>query len=447
MKQFSACIAGMLLLVGVLTGCHATSEISQMPSDGPPQWYLSGEVAGFDRETYLIGMGTGITKEDALAEAQGIIGSQIKVSVETTVETFSKEINSVDQSDYFETFLTQSTITSSETLTGSQIIRQEQISGTWYVAAALHKQRFLSQMQLTLQDLQAQIDQQLQHARSAATEGEIPAAMELYRKAFDTLVSSYTIRSYIEALGNLRIPFRAPDIAAEVNALLGSIEISLIAGNDQSAPQGAMLMQPLVFQVTAHSLPVSRIPVTVRFADGSAIGRYTSGSDGTISVPIRAVASGRVQAIIDLSALMQPFTGNLGRVEAIAQYSVTERQERGAVTLTILNTRGQQMQDLEHTLTGKLHQLGISVSDTADWQIKGTCTITAQKQIASYQGTQYMATVDLFLELIDNEGRQRDHITISRTQISTESDVSAVAAAEKSFDLSIEQLALLLDVF
>lgn len=437
----------ILCMIILFSGCSTPTEVTQGEHDSIPLWYYQGEIVGYDREVYLLGFGSGITKEDALAAAQGEIGSQIKVSVETTVESFRKETMIDGQFDYFETFLDQSTISSSETLTGSQIIKQEHIAGTWYVATALHKGRFLSQMQLTLQDLQSQIAQQIQQARTAASQAEVLTALELYRKAFNTLISSYTIRSYVEAIGKVSIPIQSPDIASEVQALLGSIEISLTAGNHQEVLRGSLLPQQLIFHVSAHNLPVSGIPVTVRSADGSVIDRFTTRSDGSISVPIRAVASEQIRATIDLSVLMKPFTGNIGRPEATASYSVIDTADRGELSLSLYDTQGHRMEALERSIIGHLQLLGITVSNTAEWEINGTCTVTAQHEISSYQGPQYTATVDLLIVLTDEQGKQRDHLTLSRTRKSAESALAAIDAAEKSFSITTDQLATLLEVF
>jgi hypothetical protein len=67
-------------MIILFSGCSTPTEVTQGEHDSIPLWYYQGEIVGYDREVYLLGFGSGITKEDALAAAQGEIGSLLKRS-------------------------------------------------------------------------------------------------------------------------------------------------------------------------------------------------------------------------------------------------------------------------------------------------------------------------------------------------------------------------------
>ena len=54
-----------------------------------PKWYINGELKGYSKELYYIGVGEGDTHQSALDKASVYIASQLSISIESTIETLS----------------------------------------------------------------------------------------------------------------------------------------------------------------------------------------------------------------------------------------------------------------------------------------------------------------------------------------------------------------------
>lgn len=442
-----------IVMISVLSfaflGCSATQPVQQAASSevtassGVPEWYLSGSLPGFGVETYIIGIGEALNLDDAIAQAQAMIGGQLKVSVESTVESFRKETNIGGELDFFETFSESSSITVSETLKGSRIIEQQMVDGTYYVFAALHIQSYISQLLLDLDELGKQTANQLAEARSAIGQGLVFVAMEHYRNAYDFIVQYYTKRSYLEAIAPHKVPrgtIGASEIVSEIRSMLGSLQLIVLAGDNQNAPLGTTLEHPIDFQVlyqsrTGDHIPVARIPVTLRAEDKSSIGRKATDARGIASFMIQAVpvqpGKGSVMATIDMYAIMGEFASSVGRPEAIARYTIAEPPQRQHLEIELLDTVGNRMESLERTVGRDLEDLGFSVSPgESEWILQGTCFVASQQELSSYQGTQFVVSVELELKMVHKKsGNSSASRVIIGSGMSTKDFVDATRIA------------------
>ncbi len=462
-KTILSSVIILIIFLVIFSGCATTSDTQQVEkslvSSSPsiPDWYLSGNIAGYDTDTYIVGIGEGSTVEDAIASAQSMIGGQLKVSVESTVDSFRKETNIGGQMDFFETFSESSTITVQETLQGSRVIRQEQVNGTYYVYAALHIQSFLSQALLDLSELDRQAQNQLLEARGAISQGLVLVAMDHYREAYDTIVTYYTKRAYVEALAPTRTPpspVRAAEIVAEIRGMVGAIQITVVDGNNQVSAVGTQLPEPIVFSVTYQSrtqgdIPVPQVPVTIRAQDRSVLGRYTTAKDGQISAKVQAIptqgTSGNVIATIDLYAIMGEFASSVGRPEAMVYYEIAAPKEKVNIALALYDTERNRLTNLERSVGRDLGNLGFAIADgDITWMIEGTCTVVSQQELTSYQGTQYIVTVEMDLKLIDRrDGRTVGTILITGNGMSAKDYDEATLMASNRLRIDTKDLSSL----
>lgn len=422
MKRILYPSALLLFLLLLLAGCTSAPPVQRIESSNPsassgiPGWYLSGSLPGFGTDTHIIGIGEAAVLDDAIAAAQAMIGGQLKVSVESTVESFRKETSIGGEFDFFETFSESSSITVKETLKGSRIIEQEMVDGTYYVYAALHIQSYLSQLLLELGELDRQTANQLSEARQAIGQGLVFVAMEHYRNGYDLIVEYYTKRSYVEALAPDMTPrgtIGASEIVSEIRSMLGAVQLVVVSGDNQKAPLGTTLENPIDFKVlyqprTGDFIPVSRIPVTLRAEDKSSIGRKATDPLGKVSFMVQAIPSqggqGSVIATIDMYAILGEFASSVGRPEAVARYTIVEPAQRQHLDLMMVDTEGNRMQNLERTLGRDLGELGFSVSpDDSQWILQGTCFVASQQELSSYQGTQYVVSVEMELKMVHKE--------------------------------------------
>lgn len=408
-NKFRFQILMIIAMLSVLVGCATTDD---GVSTTIPDWYLSGKLSGYGSESHLVGVGEGYTLEDAIASAQAMIGGQLKVSVESTVESFRQETSMDGQINFFEIFSESSTITVDETLKGSRIIEQELVDGTHYVFAALHIQTFLTQLVMDMGELERRSQTQLSYARRSIQQGAVLTAMEQYRNAYEAMVEYYSKRAYVEAIAPAQVPKRAigaEEIVSETRSMLAAVQLSVTSGDHQEAPAGVELTDPIEFQVRyqpqkGDAVPVPRIPVTIRSPDKSAIGRYTTDTEGKIAVRVTAVPqleqSGSITATIDMYAIMGVFAGAVGRPEAVAHYAVMTSAQRSRIMLELYDTEGNRLNELERAVGRDMADLGFAVSeDQGDWRLQGVCHVLSRQEISGYQGRQFVATVEIELSL------------------------------------------------
>jgi hypothetical protein len=450
----------ILLLILIMVGCTALSQSASIENEyragGIPEWYRSGSIDGYPTQEYLIGTGEGLSLEDAIATAQATIAGQLKVSVDSTIESFRKETNSDGTINFFETFSESSSITISETIKGSQIIKQEEVDGTYYVFAALHIQRFLSQLLLELGEIQLEIINQISQARIAAQQGLVLVAVDHYTSAYNQLVTYYTKRAYVEALAPNHVPARiqsAQEVVSEIRALLGAIQLYVISGENQQAAVGSELPEPVVFQVrysspTGQEIPVSRIPVTLRAADQSSLGRHTTDSQGMVSITAQALPtteqSGTLRATMDMFAFMGPLSSAIGRPEVTVHYAIAQPTEDQVITLALYDVGGNRMQNLERAVTRELEKIGVTVTTDSDWRMTGACHIISEQQIPSYQGTQYLATIEFEIKLNNPHGIAEKRVSISSGGRSMLNEQDALRAACDRLRIDTKTLASLI---
>ena len=218
-----------------------------------PNWYRLAEVPGYPTSQYYVGVGQGTTSEEAQANSQASIASQLSVTVESTVETLVQEIEHDDRSDYLEIFRKSTKSTVNATVTGIEIVKTKKSGKVFYVFAVLNKAKFLAGLKVELDQLWSQTMKLVQDARNYLTEGKIFIALENYTDAQEIVVPFYTKKAFYDAVSP--VPFFIPEtitvpgIASEIRGVLTGVNIEVNAGDKQSARTGTLLRDPVIFSV------------------------------------------------------------------------------------------------------------------------------------------------------------------------------------------------------
>lgn len=376
-----------------------------------PQWFTAGQVPGYSRNDNFIGLGEGGSFDEAQANAQAAIGSQLRVTVEATLDVFTRESQINDDVSFAEDIERQTRTSVQETMQGIQVVEQEKVGNKYYVFAVLNKSRFFSGLQTELSDIQDQVRKLLQDARRNTGEGMIHAALESFSEAYDQTLLFYTKKGFLDGLGGSAYFFEPAispsEVIGEIRRVLSAIGIEILSGNNQSAPLGDFLPEPVRFiaqyeDKDGTKIPIRNIPVIVRAADNSLIERVNTNAQGTAEVQVRAVPSdgnrGQARAELDLRALSSAFRSFIRRAEIVVRYSVEEGAPI-ATRLRITNERGDRLDRLEQTVTRNLTALGFAVSDDAPFALVGVVTKVDEQQVDGMRGPQYVVNVELNLDL------------------------------------------------
>ena len=375
-----------------------------------PAWYTTGQLAGYGPNTHLIGVAEGATFQEAAQGAQVAIASQLRVTLQATVENFVRESNIDGRAMVEEEFTANSLSSIDETLRGAQIIEQAQFQGRYYAFAALNLQFFIDGLLLELADIRRQVDAYMTQARSEIAAGRIFSSIENYRNAYDELVYYYTQKGFVDTFAPSRSPqatLSPGEVVSEIRQVVGSLSVEVVSGNDQSGALGSNLSQPIVFRVVyiptgGAPVPVPNLPLALRSGDNTSLGRSITNNQGQISVNAQAIPTqgdlGTVTASLDTRALLGGFSNIAQRAEVQARFTVVQPVVV-PISVRVTAPDGQRMTRIEQAIDRELVSLGFRVTDDAPYLITGTLGVTGQQESSGLRGTQYLATVELNLRI------------------------------------------------
>ncbi len=407
-----------------------------------PKWYSSGELPGYSRDNYLIGLGEGKNPDEARTNAQAAISSQITVNIESTIQVFTKESRINDQSEFIDDFQRLNKSSTSEVLKGAEIIKTEASGGRYYAFAVLEKSQFFRGLRREL-DLSLGIaESYLRQARGNIKHGNVFAAIENYSEAYDNILKHYSIKSVYDALSERGYDatwnIMPADIMGEIQNNLSGVSIEPVSGDNQQGINGAYLARPAVCQAfvkseTREKIPLQKVPVTVKSADKSVLFRLNTSSQGFFDFPVRAIPvdgnTGFLTAELRLASVSSSFKKYINKAECRITYSIASSPTI-PVQLLITDESGKRLSKLERKVTKSLTSLNYSVSEEAILSLNGTVGITDEQEIDGFQGSQYMVKSELILELLGTESKERfSSASFSGTGLSPKSAADAFNAS------------------
>ena len=423
-----------------------------------PNWYRLAEVPGYPTSQYYVGVGQGTTSEEAQANSQASIASQLSVTVESTVETLVQEIEHDDRSDYLEIFRKSTKSTVNATVTGIEIVKTKKSGKVFYVFAVLNKAKFLAGLKVELDQLWSQTMKLVQDARNYLTEGKIFIALENYTDAQEIVVPFYTKKAFYDALSP--VPFFIPEtitvpgVASEIRGVLTGVNIEVNAGDKQSARTGTLLRDPVIFSVyykptgTKKHIPIPQMPLTIKSEDKTILARGSTDKLGNLEAYITAIPVsaryGKIYARPNLFRLPGLYNKYLKNAEGTATYSITE-QTPLAFRLIIKDEKGARLPKVETDLTKSIQKLGHSVSDKGELTLEGSVSTIDEKEIEGISGPQYMVTSELSILMIVNaSGEKVANFTATGKGLSPKNQKKALAASLRKLKLRKKDLANML---
>ena len=147
-----------------------------------PSWFLSSDIDGYPKTEFYIGVGSGLTLNKALEQAQNMIATQIQVSIESSIETRLRSITSGDDEYFSEAHFQNIKTTTNLSINGVEIINREKIKLKHYVLTVLNKQRFQRALKSELDELNQAMRRYQKMAESALLENNIMEVISHYTK-------------------------------------------------------------------------------------------------------------------------------------------------------------------------------------------------------------------------------------------------------------------------
>jgi len=180
--------------------------VSILLASGEPRWFAMGELYQYSVKYNYVGVGEGVTFSGAQSAAQTAIAAQLEVTVASTIETYTKAIET-ENSSYFRDVFEQSILsTINLSVKGIEVVKKEKLKGKYYVFAVLNKRRYMNSLKVELDQLWTTISAYVLDAREFTRQGRIFPALENYMDVQGFIPSFYSKKAFYDALST--IPYR-----------------------------------------------------------------------------------------------------------------------------------------------------------------------------------------------------------------------------------------------
>jgi len=382
-----------------------------------PDWAKTNRHPKYPPAKYFLGVGISKDRTTAIESARADIARQIQVKIDAELQTVESEIQQGQRRQVSSEVLSRTRSSVSETIAGIEIAEVIEAKGQVYALAVLNKSRYLATLESGMEQIIQNTTTLLQSAQNQAAAGQILAAIEHYSQAARTIPEFYSKRSLYTALSGSSFPlaarYSATAILTEMNALLTSLQLQPVSGDNQNATTGQALPQPLIVRVVMRQkddswVGVARFPVKARYESGERIGLYESDPDGQVKMNVIAAATGQggragvVIAGLDFGQLADTLTTNLSKSELRFHYTISVSERR--FNVHIVDRSGSAVPSVEKLVTALITENGHTVSDTARYQIEGQLAIIKENEVPTPSGKQFFVEASLQLSLIDRHG-------------------------------------------
>jgi len=271
----------------------AQAKVATTSTPSIPAW-VSEPSPEYPALAFVSGVGISAkNRESAVAAAQADVGRQIRSRIRSSLNDvqISKRIGSVANS---EQSLTKNVRTESDLpLTGVQIVKTENVNGSWYALAVLDKSAYSQQLESRIFQLVHDVKASLQQAsqsKSAAKPTLAIASLLSAERAWTQLQDFRALRlSWSTAVVDTFTVSRATfDTLYE--SVLADLKVTTLSGSEQSAVAGKEWDAPLKIKVEAGGKPVPGFLLGVWDDNDNFLQKISTGTDGIASLwlpPVR----------------------------------------------------------------------------------------------------------------------------------------------------------------
>ena len=147
-----------------------------------PSWFLSSDIDGYPKTEFYIGVGSGLTLNKALKQAQNMIYDYFKFQLNHQLRHRLRSITSGDDEYFSDAHFQNIKTTTNLSINGVEIINREKIKLKHYVLTVLNKQRFQRFLKAELDELNQAMRRYQKIAESALLENNIMEVISHYTK-------------------------------------------------------------------------------------------------------------------------------------------------------------------------------------------------------------------------------------------------------------------------
>ena len=423
-----------------------------------PKWAQTNSHPKYPASTYLLGVGIANEKAIATELAQADVAKQIQVKIESELETLEQEITADDQTKLKSEIVSRTKSVVTETIAGIEIAATESVKGKFYVLAVLNKQNYFSSLEQQLGNIVTETDAYLTGARTSIQQGNIFTALDNYLSAQNTIPDFLAKNALYSALTGTALPaaksYSVAGVLTEARALLAAISIKIISGNNQSAPVGKVLGEPLSAKILyttpeGNEIGIKWYPVIIKYSGGEVINKIASDQGGIVKANILAVPTesdnqrGKVVFSLGLSNIPEIFKNEIDKIQVVFSYNLIISDVTFSVNIT--DIAGNPDPELNRLVTSWISENGFKINPEATKTIIGSTVVTSEKVVDSPSGKQIFIELNLNMVLTDKQsGSRLATVTATGKGMALRSRDLAIQKAGAKLSVSKEKFAAFL---
>ena len=420
-----------------------------------PSWFLSSDIEGYPKTDFYIGVGSGLTLNKALEQAQNMIATQIQVSIESSIETRLRSITSGDDEYFSDAHFQNIKTTTNLSLNGVEIINREKIKLKHYVLTVLNKQRFQRALKAELDELNQAMRRYQKMAESALLENNIIEVISHYSKVKEIIPHFLSKKTFYNSIAlNPYMDLESKSLNAvsdEIRRVISKIKLKVLVGDKQYALVGRLL--PKEVKIFAYykseSNPIPRMPLVIKNNSHENIQEGFTNEDGIYSSRLWAISYENDEEVLlvfpNLSAFIKQFEDSPIKTSVKIRYTIIKNPPM-AFNLSIQNSEGIILHKVENKVLRSLQKLGHYISEDADLNLHGSASVVDKKEIEGKNGLQYLVKSELDLNLtLNKKGSRLASFTIVGKGVSKSSYEESIEKSFKKFKIGQRDLANIIE--
>lgn len=413
-----------------------------------PYWFQSGELQGYPKESFFIGVGEGQDYDEAIKNAQSFISSQIKINIETKSIIMSEQKIIGDQSDYVQ--LAKNTINSSteEVLKGVEIIKKEVVEKRYFVFLVLDKNKYLKNLSFELDNLLKKINEFQKNGEKLISSGEIFLGIESYSDAQNQLEEFLLKQNLYNAISNKEYTINSNlqglnlNFQLELRKILSDIKIEVLEGDFQIVENGKEFPKMIKVLVKYKNIGLSNFPLSLYDDEGKISKKIKTNSNGIAEFNAKSSVNleknSELVLKVDIYRIPLLFREQLKKLQIVIKYLKIQGKSFD-VSVNAFNENGYRIESVIKNINKKMIQAGNQINDYATNRILVELSTIDSKEINTFNGTQYIVEVkaDFYVETI--YGKKYIGINKKVKGVHTKSKEKAIENAYEKIELNAKE--------
>jgi hypothetical protein len=418
-----------------------------------PKWFNTSKVEGYDPEYYLLGFGIGSTFSESISKAQEQIASQISSEISSELNTIEREITANNKSIGSSDIQQSIQVRVNQSISGATVIKQESKNGKFYSAVGLSKSLFISSMKFKVLELEEKANILFEQAENGLKNGRFDYFVANRDKYEQTLIELSSSAGILRSFGNPS----TPNIGRNFDGLIEKINelnLSVESGNKQTVVLGFPFKDLVTVKASmkygTSEIPLVNVLVRTKGISPKELQVWTNG-EGFANFRLPASFSDESAKSIRFEIIKSRLPGNgaglPGASSANLRFTVVNNLPV-MFGLEFVDESGSKkaVLDVKKKITKTITGLGHMIADNDKLLLRNTISVESPKEVEGKDGTMYLVTGELFVELISLENNKVLATTSSESKgLDKRSEKKALEKAVKSMKLTKRSFSKILE--